>query len=47
MRPAIPLCGGEESGMVKIPQNELIRLSVGSENVDDLIENLEHAFNRL
>jgi cystathionine beta-lyase/cystathionine gamma-synthase len=32
--------------MVRIPQNELIRLSVGLENVDDLIEDLEQALNR-
>lgn len=32
--------------MVRIPQNESIRLSVGLENVDDLIEDLEQALNR-
>jgi cystathionine beta-lyase/cystathionine gamma-synthase len=33
--------------MVRILQNESIRLSVGLENVDDLIEDLEQALNRL
>ena len=32
--------------MVRIPQNESIRLSVGLENVDDLIEDLEQALDR-
>jgi cystathionine beta-lyase/cystathionine gamma-synthase len=33
--------------MVRMAENELIRLSVGSENVDDLTEDLEHRLNRL